>query len=271
MSKIRPFQILKPCFPYPGGKTKLLKHILPRIPSHSTYIEPFAGGLAVLLAKPRARVEVVNDLNSDLVNFYRYVRYHFEALKAELSGRLHSREDFDDMLRTPPLTDLQRAARWYLLKVCSFAGYSDSWGRAKSCFHGFDEGRHLALIESVQERLRRVFIESKDWEEVIEFFDNPTAFTYFDPPYVTGDPGAAYDAFTVQDMERLRNRLRKMKGQWMLSCDDSPQCRELFASFDFEQLPIKYASSGTIGAAKPTRYELLVLSPGIAKEARNAA
>lgn len=86
MSKITPFSILKPCFPYPGGKTKLLKQILPRIPDHSTYIEPFAGGLAVLLSKPRAKVEVVNDLNTDLITFYRYVQHHFPALKAELAG-----------------------------------------------------------------------------------------------------------------------------------------------------------------------------------------
>lgn len=174
-------------------------------------------------------------------------------------------------MRTPGLTDLQRAVRWYLLKVCSFGGYSDSWGRAKSCFHGFDEKRHLAQIEAVHKRLRRVFIESKDWEEVIAFFDGPKAFTYFDPPYVTGDPGAAYDAFTAQDMERLRDRLTKMKGQWMLSCDDSPQCREIFAAFDFAELPIKYASSGANGGPKPTRYELLIMSRGISMEVDNAA
>src|SRR5690606_7520131 len=132
----------------------------------------FAGGLAVLLAKPRARVEVVNDLNGDLVNFYRYVKYHYQALRDELAGCLQSRQEFEALRKNPGITDLQRAARWYLLKVCSFAGYSNAWGRAKSSYHGFDEPRHLALIRQVSERLQRVFIESKDWEEVVMFFDS---------------------------------------------------------------------------------------------------
>lgn len=260
----------KPCFPYPGGKTRLLKHILPRIPEHSTYIEPFAGGLAVLLSKPRVKVEVINDLNAELVTFYRYVRLHSEALKIELAGRLQSRQEFVDMRTSHPLTDLQRAVRWYLLKVCSFGGYSDAWGRSKTGFHGFDEDRHLALIDAVSKRLNRVFIESKDWEEVVAFYDNPTAFTYFDPPYVVGDPGAAYDAFTAEEMQRVRTRTDQMKGQWMLSCDDSPACREIFSDHTFVQLPIKYASSGAAGQAKPTSWELLILSPGLAEKKRAA-
>ena len=71
---------VKPCFAYAGGKTKLLKHILPLIPEHKKYVESFAGGLAVLLSKERSKVEVVNDLSSDLANFYRVLRFHKEAL-----------------------------------------------------------------------------------------------------------------------------------------------------------------------------------------------
>lgn len=248
----------------------MLKHILPRIPKHDTYIEPFGGGLAVLLAKPPAPVEVVNDRNADLINFYRYVKYHFPALKTELAGHLQSRQAFADLRANPGLTDLQRATRWFLLKVCSFAGDSTSWGRSKKSFHGFDESRHLRLIEAVHERLRRVYIESLDWEEVVAFYDSPTALTYFDPPYITGDAGASYDAFSEFDMQRLRARLDKMRGQWILSCDDSPQCRAIFGGLPSLSIPIRYAMTGRAGK-RPQSSELLILSPGIAaREARAA-
>ena len=75
---------MNPIFSYSGGKRRLLKYILPVIPAHETYIEPFAGGLAVFLAKERCKVEVINDLNHEVGNFYLYVREHYESLCREI-------------------------------------------------------------------------------------------------------------------------------------------------------------------------------------------
>lgn len=74
----------------------------------------------------------------------------------------------------------------------------------------------------------------------------------------------------IEQMQRILTRAEKMKGQWMLSCDDSPACREIFAHHSFVQLPIKYASSGTAGQAKPTSWELLIVSPGLAEQMKAA-
>ncbi len=68
---------MNPAFSYPGGKRKMLKYILPLIPLHKTYLEPFAGGLAVFLAKERARVEVINDLNREIANFLSLCSFSF--------------------------------------------------------------------------------------------------------------------------------------------------------------------------------------------------
>src|SRR5688572_33332954 len=105
---------VKPVLPWPGGKTRMLKYILPLIPPHVCYCEPFAGGLAVLLAKPRSRVEVINDTHSDLTRFYRVARYHLDELMKELGFALNARADFKDYLDQPGLTDIQRAARWFM-------------------------------------------------------------------------------------------------------------------------------------------------------------
>lgn len=176
---------MNPVFPYHGGKRRMLKYILPLIPEHKTYIEPFAGGLAVFLAKKRCKVEVVNDYNREIANFYRYVKFHCASLIDELEWYLHSRENFMLLMDNPGLTELQRAARWYLLKVCSFGGLVTLMDETKEAL-----GDLIKTNISANFRVKRTFgrclHRNKDWEEVVEFFDSEEAFTYFDPPYCTG-------------------------------------------------------------------------------------
>ncbi|MDR1496975.1 MAG: DNA adenine methylase [Puniceicoccales bacterium] len=257
---------ISPAFPYPGGKSRLLKHILPLIPEHAIYVEPFAGGLAVLLAKKRAKTEVVNDLDKEIVNFYRCLRSHKTALINEIGGsaRINSREDFTELLAPPAgdATDLQRAARWFVVRVCSYGGQSECWGRSLTGYHGWEATRHEAAISRVSERLQRVFIENRDWEEIVTRFDSPDTFFYFDPPYVNASV-TAYHPFSYDEMKRIRNRLDKLQGTWLLSCDDSPSCREIFAGLPVRELKIGY----TLGSRYVTRKqagELLVFHPKLA-------
>ena len=107
----------------------MLKYILPVIPTHDTYIEPFAGGLAVFLAKARVKVEVINDLNDEVSGFYLYVREHLDSLLSEMEWYLHSVEIFNRLQENKGLTELQKVARWYLLKVSSFSGFGDYYAR----------------------------------------------------------------------------------------------------------------------------------------------
>lgn len=85
-------------------------------------MEPFAGGLAVLLAKERSNIEVLNDLDGDLVTFYRCVRFHTDPLLTELEFVLNSRREFLDLATQPGLTDIQRAARWFFRNRNCFQG-----------------------------------------------------------------------------------------------------------------------------------------------------
>lgn len=248
-------------FPHPGSKRRLLPKILPLVPEHRVYVEPFAGALAVFLSKDRSRVEVINDADGDLVTLYRYVRWHSEALVAELGRHLTSRADFEALVRNPGFTDLQRAARFFLLKVCSIGGQSRHYGRDPRAFHGYRESYHAPLLRELAERLRGVQIECGDWERVVSFYDAPDAFHYVDPPYV--DCGTtSYAPFKEADMERIRARLDTIKGRWILSCDDSPACRRVFSGLPALRIPISYTIGGA-GRAKET-HELLVLHPAIA-------
>lgn len=248
-------------FPHPGSKRRLLPQILPLIPEHKVYVEPFAGALAVFLAKDRARLEVVNDMDGDLVTLYRYAKWHPDALVAELHSHLNSRADFDALRRNPGFTDLQRAARWFILKVCSFGAQSESFGRGRRSFRGYRPEYHGTLLRELSERLRSVQIECGDWAKVVSFYDSPDTFHYFDPPYVACSD-TSYAAFTEPDMARLRASLDPLQGRWMLSCDDSPACRRVFAGLFARRLDIAYTLAGA-GKAKAS-HELLILHPDIA-------
>lgn len=239
----------------------MLQQLLPLIPAHKTYVEPFAGSLAVLLAKPAARLEVVNDLNHDLITFYRYVRWHKEALFDELQKYTSSRMEFDALKAMEPQTDLQRAVKWYLVKVNSFGAQDGTFQLSRTRFSGFEPERHLALIEAVSERLRNVTIESRDWEWVVGYWDGPETFIFLDPPYVECGV-TAYRPFSEAEMIRVRDRLMTLQAKWVLTCDNSPTCRKIFSGLPWKEVGISY----TVGTKAKEASELIVVSPNLASE-----
>ena len=142
---------MRPALSWPGGKTRLLKWILPHIPKHVCYCEPFAGGLAVLLAKPRSQMEVVNDINGDLVTFYRCVRFHQDPLLVELEFVLNSRQEFHDFRNQPGLTDIQRSARWFFRNKNCFGGANmDSFGIGALGGGSASHGSRAARMEPIR-------------------------------------------------------------------------------------------------------------------------
>src|ERR1041384_7036620 len=109
---------------YVGGKNRIAAQIISLIPKHKTYVEAFAGGAQVLFRKKPSDVEVINDLDGELVNFYRVCQVHHEELLRSLSFILLSRKWYSLLVKTPPekLTDIQRAARYFIIQKCSFGG-----------------------------------------------------------------------------------------------------------------------------------------------------
>jgi len=112
-------------FPYFGGKSRLAAAIIARMPPHKTYAEVFGGAAWILFKKPPSTLEVLNDLDRHLMNFYRVAKHHPEALAAEIAGLQPSRELFYTLwtkIDRPMFTDVQRAAAYYYVQKCSFAG-----------------------------------------------------------------------------------------------------------------------------------------------------
>ena len=215
---------MHPPITYYGGKQKMLRHILPLIPPHRIYNEPFFGGGAVFWAKEPAYTEFINDINGEVVNFYRVLKTDFPAFKRELDGTLHSELQHREaraIYRSPEKhTPVRRAwAFWVLSMESMFHIVGNTWTFRKSgrgrLPHEVTLGKEL-LTEAYAARLEMANIFSGDAVDIICRVDRPNAFHYLDPPYFKSDQGH-YKGYTEADFTRLLDRLTEVKGRFLLS------------------------------------------------------
>lgn len=220
-----------------GGK-KLLRHkIIDQFPeAYDRYIEVFGGAGWVLFAQQTiAKLEVYNDIDSDLVNLFRCVKYHCGEVQRELEGILNSREMFMDFLSQQGYTDIQRAARFYSVIRLSYG----SDGRTFGCSSRNIERLSVAL-PIIQQRLQRTVIEHKSYESLIKVYDRPSALFFCDPPY-HGTEKYYTNQFTAADHQRLHDILVSLKGKFVLTYNDDDFVRDLYR--DFTQLAIERSNN----------------------------
>lgn len=213
---------------YYGGKQKLVATILPRIPEHRLYCEPFVGGAAIFFAKPPSHVEVINDTNAELINFYRVCQNRFHELASLTRTTLHSREMHDDawvIYNKPRLFDeVRRAWAVWVLSTQSFSAQLDnSWGYDKTDDTTTKKitNKRQEFTEELAIRLQHVQIECADALYIIGSRDSKEAFFYCDPPYFNSNCGH-YDGYSEQDFVNLLDTLASIKGKFMLSSYPSP-------------------------------------------------
>lgn len=207
---------------YYGGKQSMLKYILPLIPKHKIYVEPFFGGGAVYWAKEPSEVEVINDTNGEVINFYEVARKDFKALYEEIMSTLHSREQFRwakvVYSNTELFTPLKRAWAFWTLSCQSYSSsLGCGWRHVKGTKVVRDtNSRKGNFTQEIEARLTNAQIECRDALKVIETWDDPETFIYTDPPYYNANMGH-YDGYTLQDFTALLQALSKIKGKFLLS------------------------------------------------------
>lgn len=247
---------------YIGGKSKLAGQIVKRIPPHLAYVEPFAGGAWVFFRKSPSKVEVLNDLDGELINFWRVVQNHSEEFLRCCERLLPSREIFEcERSRTTAgLTDIQRAVRYYYLQRLAFGGGMKSlnFGTSSIRAPAFDVEGLKASLSAVQKRLQRVMIECLDACDCIEKYDRPSTFFYLDPPYLTQQKYRF--PFTERDFARLADSLRTLRGKFLMTVNDCEVIRGLFGDFQIEAAESSYFIANAKGArnARPRQRQLLI-------------
>ncbi len=248
----------KPFLPYMGGKRKLANQIIQKFTPHDTYIEVFAGGAAVLFAKEQSKIEVINDLNSNVANLYRVIRFHLEEFIKEYKWILISREQWEQerMKRPETQTDIQRAASYYYQVKLSFSSRGQHFGVTRTTKPRLNLLRIEEELSQAHLRLARVTVEKLTWQKCIDMYDYEKALFYLDPPYWQL---ASYEIpFAWDEYEQLKEKLLKLKGKFIMSLNGHEDIIKLFDKkyFKIDKLDHKY----TLSLGKPTEANEILIT-----------
>lgn len=233
---------------YYGGKQRLVPEILPLIPKHTQYVEPFCGGAAVFWAKEPSQHEVINDLDGRVVNFYRVLQTRFDELQSMIRGTLHSEAEHrwaKSVLADIEADEVDRAWAFWVQTSMSFgnkigAGFAFSMRvreGATQCGNMM-RNRRNEFTAIYSERLEGSEIFSRDAVELIKLKDSPTTFFYIDPPYVSSECGH-YKGYTSTDFQRLLDVLGKIEGKFLLSSYPEPELLAARAAYGWSTKDIE--------------------------------
>jgi len=215
---------------YWGGKQQLADKIISLIPTHTCYTEAFFGGGAVFFRKRPSKVEVINDVNDNIVNFYKVIKRDFEGLQSEIDTTLYSEWQFNEARELWREGGGSKVLRAWAVFVLSHQSFSGNLG----CSWAFSDQRNEALRfdntkkmfdERYVRRLERVQIFCRDALNVIQNTDHTDTFHFIDPPYYNADMGH-YDGYTEQDFRDLLECLSGLKGMFLLTTYPSELLKE---------------------------------------------
>lgn len=251
MSGLSTVSPVKPVAAYIGGKKALARKLDARIGAveHGCYAEVFVGMGGVFFRRTaRPKAEVINDFSQDVWTLFRVLQEHYVPFVEMLRFQVTSRAGFERLMAVDPgtLTDMQRAARFLYLQRLAFGGkvagrgFGVSVGRAA----GFDVTKLVPMLEAVHERLAGVVVERLPWADFIRRYDREGTLFYLDPPYYgcEGDYGAGL--FDRGQFEVMAEVLAGIKGRFILSINDRPEVRRIFAGFDMEAVGVRYTVGG---------------------------
>lgn len=251
---------------YYGGKQNLVKTILPLIPKHTTYVEPFVGGGAIFWSKPKSEVEVINDYNRELINFYECVQNEFIELEKLIRISLHSRSLHNDatvIYNNPHLFDrLKRAWSIWVLSAQSFSSMLDgTWGydRTKNSTSRKIKSKRDSFTLDLSIRIQNVQIECTDALRVINSRDYKEAFHYCDPPYFNSDCGH-YNGYSKDDFENLLKLLSEIKGKFLMSSYPSEILDRYTSKNNWYTLRLEQKVSVANGTGSPGKTKIEVLT-----------
>lgn len=253
------YKMLNSPIKWVGGKSRLRRAIIPLIPPHECYVEPFGGAGWVLFGKPPSDVEVLNDVDQELVNFFRVVKEDPEELIESFRWDLVSRAEFNRLVEidTSRLNNVQRAHRFYYLIMAGWGGEARYPRFQTSIRDGGHGNRLIGALKTlrkrlvpIHQRLSTVIIENLDWRKCIDRYDSPFTVMYVDPPYIGNGVNYRHNMRTEEEHLELSRRLSSTKCRWILSSYNNEKVRDLFGEYFFTNVQ---SSSGMKTGEKERR------------------
>lgn len=253
-----------------GSKARLAKTLIRLLPVHDRYVEVCCGSAAMLLAKEPCGHEVLNDLNADLMAFWRRVKD--PATVSQLVARLqvtsieHDEYDLCDQLYDLCIDPLERARMFMVLSRLSINGcFRVGWSDTTPHEYRRSFPNAVARLEAVSRRLQGVTLENLDFRLVIPKYDSPDACLYVDPPYISDTrktPERYKHEMTDVDHEELARMLVTVKSSVVLSGYAHPIYDDHLTGWI--RVPIRtinHAAQGSGMAEKPSAIEVVWIKP----------
>ncbi|MBQ7346056.1 MAG: DNA adenine methylase [Oscillospiraceae bacterium] len=211
---------------YPGAKWGMAKEIVSLMPPHRSYLEPFFGSGAVLFNKPPSAIETVNDIDGDVVNFFRVMRERPEELARLIDLTPYARDVFDDAHEDRGTEPLDRAYRFAIrskmghgFKTYEKTGFKVDVAGREAAYAARYWARMPEVLRTLSARLKEVQIESRPAVDLIRRYNYDNVLIYADPPYLLSTrSGKQYrHEMSEQDHVELLAALLQHKGPVMLS------------------------------------------------------
>ena len=250
-------------FPYPGGKSRFASWILDQVPEHTCFVEVFGGAAGVLANKDpdTSTVEVYNDRDGDLVQFFEVLRDRCEELVAWLDRTPYSRELHDEWAHKffhgyRPSDPIERAGQFFYLRYTQWGGKYDGpagFGTSKVRNQASPYANKVDRLDEFAERFGDVVVENLDWADVFEKYDSEDTVFYCDPPYVGYED---YYLVNTIDHEALVDELAGLEGDWICSYEDLPAGFEDVCVLDRDEK--RFINNGKQGSSKDAKERLVM-------------
>ena len=232
--------MMKPPIPRMGGKSRLRKTIIEMIPDHTCYVELFLGAGWVFFGKEPSKVEVINDVDKELINLFRMIKYHAPEIERLLQYEFSGRDIFEEYKNytLENLTEIHRSVRFLYLISQSFASKGNNYGYGTNT-RPSPQIFYNGVLGEIKERLRNTYVENLSFEKIIEKYDREHTFFFCDPPYFE-TCGYATE-FGEKEQLLLREKLINLKGKFLLTINDHQQVREWYKDFNIKEVEVGYS------------------------------
>ncbi len=236
---------------YPGSKQRIAPWIISHMPKHHSYLEPYAGGIAVLLNKEPSRIETINDLDNDVVNLFQVIRSKRKELIEQIVYTPYSRAEYDASFAGGD-TEVDRAKNFLIrsgmgfgFRLCEKTGFKRDIYAREAAYAVRYWNDLPAVITGVAQRLKMVQIENKPAVELIKSFNHSNVLIYADPPYVlsTRSRKMYQHEMSDEDHVELLEALLLHTGPVMLSGYDNEIYNEYLQGWRKESTPARAENS----------------------------